>query len=186
MAAAAAAAEEVIAAGGEEEAAGEGIEEDSAKNASSGGVDVPAIIKAGFGLASAALSLAYSAKRGKEQREDIRRNRLMLGLLTPKESRKTLVLTGQIPAYYSDDNIRELLRNGKTPYGWTPEAAVAQGYGGAVAGAELRVRRKQLAAESRKREQLRQTDLKLRLEAEKARQARRTASTIRSMRQAVG
>ena len=46
-----------------------------------------------------------------------------------KENRDQLVRSNKMPAYYSTNNIKSLLRRGIMPFGWNSEMAIEQGFG---------------------------------------------------------
>ncbi len=105
-----------------------GFSQDSQESAESAGVDIAKIVSAGLSIFSSIYGLLSAIQQGKEQTQDLIDKRHAAGLLLPTEDRKTLVVTNVIPAYWAASNIKNLLRRGKLPYGWSVVVAANQGF----------------------------------------------------------
>ncbi len=134
--------------GAEGEAAGgeSGLTQDSASSAQSGGADIAKMISGAISLGSAILGLVTAIRTGRDQKADIKERRYAAGLLNPEEVREDLIRNTTLAPYWSEYNIKSLLKKGKTPYGWTPATTVGQGFGPEVAAWYLRQRHTDLAA----------------------------------------
>ena len=79
------------------------------------------------------------AKELNRQGRANKRDRYSIGIVfNASESRDDLVNKNKIPAYYSNSNIRALLREGIMPFGWNAEMAIEQGFGPEIYTMELK------------------------------------------------
>lgn len=123
-----------------------GFSEDSGEGSKS--VDVGAIIKGGLSLAGSVVNLVSAVMKGNEAIEDVKNARYAAGILTTTENRDDLLNQGLIPAYYSEENIRRLIREDKFPIGWSLTVLVGQGFGIPVEMQQKRQRGRQISKEA--------------------------------------
>lgn len=155
--------EGILKGGGKKQA---GFIQDSAGAAKAGGVTITKFISGGLNLASSALNLANTRKKGKEEAQDIKERRFAAGLLTKNENRRNLLNEGQLAAYWAPSNIRSLLSRGILPFSWEETTAVGQGFGPEVAAFLLRQRRGAVAAERTEKAKLGLVSRKVELASE--------------------